>query len=239
MHESPSPGGVQPTPPARLHIPDGTLEALKWLALAIMTLDHINKYLHNHTLPWAFEVGRVAMPLFAFVLAYNLARPGALEGGLYERTMKRLALYGALSTPVFISVGHVAGGWWPLNILFTLLLSTAVIRLMQSRMRGAWAAAVALFVVGGVLVEFVWFAVAFCIASWHFCRQPDWKRGSVWLLAGMALYYANYNHWALVALGLILAATRLEMSVPRARHVFYWYYPTHLAVLWAVMHYTR
>ena len=26
-----------------LHVPDGTVEALKWLALALMTGDHVNK----------------------------------------------------------------------------------------------------------------------------------------------------------------------------------------------------
>ncbi|MDK3025103.1 TraX family protein [Cupriavidus taiwanensis] len=28
-----------------LHVPDGTVEALKWIALALMTGDHVNKYL--------------------------------------------------------------------------------------------------------------------------------------------------------------------------------------------------
>jgi len=74
-----------------LRIPDGTVEALKWLALVLMTGDHVNKYLFNATLPVLFEAGRVALPLFVFVLAYNLARPGTLERGVYGRTMSRLA----------------------------------------------------------------------------------------------------------------------------------------------------
>nr|WEG85486.1 trbP [Escherichia coli] len=60
-------------------IADGTIEALKWLALLAMTGDHVNKYLFNGTLPYLFEAGRLALPLFVFVLAYNLARPGALD----------------------------------------------------------------------------------------------------------------------------------------------------------------
>lgn len=56
-----------------LHVPDGTVEALKWLALALMTGDHVNKYLFNGTLPFLFEAGRLALPIFVFVLAYNLA----------------------------------------------------------------------------------------------------------------------------------------------------------------------
>ena len=58
---------------------DGTIEGLKWLALVLMTGDHVNKYLFNATLPVLFEAGRIALPLFVFVLAYNLARPGTLD----------------------------------------------------------------------------------------------------------------------------------------------------------------
>jgi hypothetical protein len=50
-----------------LHVPNGTVEALKWLALALMTGDHVNKYLFNGTLPFLFEAGRLALPIFVFV----------------------------------------------------------------------------------------------------------------------------------------------------------------------------
>ena len=88
-----------------LRISDGSLEALKWIALVLMTGDHVNKYLFNATLPVLFEAGRVALPLFIFVLAYNLARPDVMAREVYGRTMKRLALFGVLATPVFIALG--------------------------------------------------------------------------------------------------------------------------------------
>ena len=88
----------------RLVVHDGSLEALKWIALVLMTGDHVNKYLFNGTIPALFNAGRVALPLFIFVLAYNLARPGTLERGAYPRTMKRLALFGVLATPAFIAL---------------------------------------------------------------------------------------------------------------------------------------
>ena len=53
---------------------DGGIEALKWLALASMILDHINKYLFNYSIDYFFEIGRLAMPLFGFIFAYNMAR---------------------------------------------------------------------------------------------------------------------------------------------------------------------
>ncbi|WP_010101405.1 TraX family protein [Verminephrobacter aporrectodeae] len=67
--------------PPRLVVADGTCEGLKWLALALMTGDHVNKYLFNATLPVLFEAGRLALPIFVFVLACNLARPGTCPAG--------------------------------------------------------------------------------------------------------------------------------------------------------------
>ena len=78
----------------RLVLADGTVEALKWFALLLMTGDHVNKYLFNGTIDWLFDAGRLCLPIFVFVLAYNLARPGVFERGAYPRTMKRMAHVG-------------------------------------------------------------------------------------------------------------------------------------------------
>ena len=105
----------------RVVVSDGTIEALKWLALLLMVADHTNKYLLHDASHTLFSGGRVAMPLFVFVLAYNLARPDSYKRGTHSRTMKRLALFGLLATPPFIALGGLLAGWWPLNILFALL----------------------------------------------------------------------------------------------------------------------
>ena len=66
-----------------------------------------------------------------FVLAYNLVRPGTFERGAYPRTMKRLALFGAVASVPFIALGGLFAGWWPLNVLFTLLVITATLYLVE------------------------------------------------------------------------------------------------------------
>jgi len=66
-------------------VSDGTLEALKWLALLLMVADHTNKYLLHDASHTLFNAGRIAMPLFVFVLAYNLARPDAYKRGAHSR----------------------------------------------------------------------------------------------------------------------------------------------------------
>ena len=61
-----APGALAP-----IVIADGALEALKWLGIVLMTIDHINKYLNGGHSALMFDLGRIALPLFGFVLAYK------------------------------------------------------------------------------------------------------------------------------------------------------------------------
>ncbi|MFH0782579.1 MAG: TraX family protein [Pseudomonadota bacterium] len=212
-----------------LILSNGTLETLKWLGLILMTGDHVNKYLFNGTLPVLFEAGRLALPLFVFVLAYNLARPHALERGVYRRTMIRLAIFGGLATPAFIALGGLRfGGVWPLNIMFTLLAFAATACLIE---KGRVFTAGIVFLVGGGLCEFLWPAIAFGLAVSSYCKKPSLATAAVALIACAILWFINHNMWALTALPVILLATRFNLRVPRLRLLFYAYYPLHLALL--------
>ncbi|MFY0498964.1 TraX family protein, partial [Staphylococcus haemolyticus] len=71
--------------------------AIKWIALLLMVVDHVNKYVFHEASATAFFAGRLVMPLFAFVLAFNPARPGSIERGGGKRTLARLLLIGAAS----------------------------------------------------------------------------------------------------------------------------------------------
>lgn len=213
------------------HVADGTLEALKWLAVVLMTLDHVNKYLFDERLPGIFDLGRLAMPLFAFVLAYNLARPDALANGVHLRTAKRLALFGLLATPFFMGLGGLLNGWWPLNIMFMLLVATNMLYWAEQGKPVTTWIAVLVFLVGGALVEFWWFALAFCYCAWCYCKSPSKAALAAWLLACASLYVVNRNFWSLAAMPITLAAPLVDLRMARWRYAFYAYYPAHLAVL--------
>ena len=218
----------------RIHVADGTLEALKWFALVLMTLDHVNKYIFKGAYPALFDLGRLAVPVFGFVLAYNLARPGALAKGVYRRVTTRLLIAGAIATPFFIALGGLLWGGWPLNIMFTLAVATGCMWLAE---RGTWpgtAGAVILFLVGGSSVEYWWPALAFILAAWSYTKRPNATALVVWILATASLYVINQNHWALAALPLIYFSPKIQICTPRLRNVFYVYYPAHLAVILAL-----
>lgn len=218
-------------------IADGTVEALKWLALALMTIDHVNKYLFHEASHIAFCVGRVAMPLFAFVLAYNLARPATLAApGAGNRIVGRLAVAAVVSTAPYIALGGVLWGWWPLNIMATLAAAAAVIALLHKPSRGRAIAAAAVFVAAGAVVEFWWPGIAACVSAWLYCRRPGWAPLVAWVGSIGALYFINGNSTALLAFPVIFAARSIELKLPRLKWIFYSYYPVHLAAIFALMH---
>ena len=211
---------------------DSGIEAVKWLALVCMLLDHVNKYLLAGVEPALFALGRLALPFFGFVLAYNLARPGALACGAYRRLLPRLAAFGAIASPFFIGLGGLGWGWWPLNIMFTLFVAAAVLWLIEERSSSAIAGAIVLFLVGGLFVEFWWPALAYIIAAWLYCRRATWPRLIGWIGAAASLYLINDNMWALAAVPALFMLAGVPVALPRARWVFYAFYPMHLAALW-------
>lgn len=218
----------------RLVIADGSIEALKWLALLLMTGDHVNKYLFNATLPYLFEAGRLAMPIFVFVLAYNLARPELAGQGAYRRTMLRLGLFGLMAMPAFVMLGSLMMGWFPLNIMFTLLVIAAIVAMIEKARAGSYIAgsgAVLVFMWGGGLVEFWWPAVAFGISVWWYCKNPNWIALLGAIASCASLFWINGNLWALAALPLAVAASQVDLRVLRMRWTFYAYYPAHLVAL--------
>ena len=217
--------------PPRLVLADGTLEALKWLALALMTLDHVNKYLLHDAVPAMFAAGRLALPLFGFVLAYNLARPQALARGVYSRVLKRLAIFGVIASVPFIALGGLAWDWWPLNIMAMLFVAAGVMYLVEKGSKGSFALAVLFFILGGGLVEFWWPGVALCLAAWCYCKRPSWSALGVWIAALAALFVINRSLWALTVLPLVFVAAHIKLNIPRLGRVFYVYYPAHLVVL--------
>ena len=227
------------TAPALLRAPalvftDGGVETVKWFALACMLLDHVNKYLLDGAEPALFALGRFALPLFGFALAYNLARPGALARGAYRRLLPRLAAFGVIASPFFIALGGLGWGWWPLNIMFTRVVAAAVLWLLEVRSSSAIAGAIVLFLVGGLFVEFWWPALACIVAAWLYCRRATWLRFVGWIAATGSLYLINDNLWALAALPALFLLARVSVTLPRMRWLFYLFYPAHLAVLWVI-----
>lgn len=196
----------------------GGRELLKWIALAAMTGDHIAKVVVGGYVPVVSEFGRVAFPLFALVMACNLAQPGVDR----LRLIRRLLLWGVIAQPVH---ALASGAWLPLNILLTFAVAVAAVHALASNR--PW-----LLLLAGVglpfFVDYRWFGVGLVLLGWIGFRHRLW-----WLpvLGLLALCWHNGNGWALLAVPLMLALARVPRRVPRWRWLFYVYYVGHLALL--------
>jgi TraX protein len=215
-----------------------SLDAIKWLAIALMVVDHINKFVFKETIHSMFALGRVAMPLFVFVLGYNLARPGALQAGVYGRVFVRLLVFGVIAVIPHALMNELMWGWWPVNIMFTLSVAVLTAWLLDRGDPASVIGACTVFLLGGALVEFWWPAVGACLFVWAYFRKPSMLFLVGFVLSLSALYFVNGNFWALGALPVIAAARAWRWPLPRLKWFFYAFYPAHFVVIWAYLRVT-
>ena len=211
---------------------EASLSAAKWLALLLMVVDHSNKYLLGGSESWMYALGRMSMPLFAFVLGYNLARPGTLANGGYQRLALRLAIFGLLATAPFVAVNKLTSGWWPLNMMFTLLVAVVCAWLFDMRRPMATIVACIVLAWGGAIVEFWWPAIGLCLCVWAYQRTPSKALIVCFMVCLVLLRFVNGNLWALGAVPLLAVLRWWPVSLPRAQWAFYAFYPLHLAAFW-------
>lgn len=205
------------------------LTSVKLVAFGAMVADHANRIVWDGSSTTLGLVGRMAFPLFALVLAYNLARPSVIGGAPHRRTTWRLLLMGVAVTPLYV----VTLGSLPLNIFFTLAAAAHVIWLLHSAR--VWLA-LALAAVVGFGVDYGWAGMACIVVAWWYFRMPNLARlyclalafaGMSWLTVGSTA--ALICTMATLPLAWALVRLRVHTWVPR--WTFYAAYPAHLAIL--------
>jgi len=220
----------------------GARELLKWIALLLMTGDHVAKVLDDGYLPVVSELGRVAFPLFALVMAYNLAQPGADV----LKSVRRLLLWGILAQP---ACGLAFGYWVPFNVLLSFALAAAVIWSIQQRQ---WTLLGMCVLAAPPLVDYNWAGLILVLAAWWMFRlravpqapredgtrhgfrhmlEHGYARIAALVVAFGPLCWSNGNGWALLALPAVALLANRDFTIPRTGRAFYIYYVGHLAVL--------
>jgi len=217
-----------------VELTSGQQEVLRWVAIVTMVVDHVGAVLvpPAQALPLR-AVGRVAWPLFAFLLAYNVARRGVDP----RRYLAPLLVWCAVST-----VPHYLAFERPVvNILGTLFLGAAVLALLtrreelEARSPLLLPAGLAAALVASAFVEYGPPGVALVVAWWWALRTGE---PASWLVAAGLVPLQNYP-WAvwpatLAALPLPFVVARLPVGLPRSGRLPWLFYPAHLAVLAAI-----
>jgi hypothetical protein len=207
-------------------------EALKLLAFALMVLDHVAVVWPD--LPGALvlrSVGRLAFPLFAYLIAYNLIIR-RVDPARYYWPLLLLAVVSQL--PAIWALGS-----FKVNIYGTLLAGVMVWRIITAPAWGHWLRGVILGVMlglflaaGAVLLDYGVLGVLLIPALALLLRQPG--TGTVWLV-GLVLFLLNPLWWWSVVPLLLVPVVMLFAGfrgIPRfPRWVWYAAYPAHLLAL--------
>lgn len=208
----------------------GQQEALKWLAIVTMVIDHINALLFNYSEPVFLWIGRLAFPLFAFLIAYNLV----VRTVKPTRYVYPLVLFALCTQPVTWLVWN----HWRGNIFMTLALGVLFVGLqrMAAQRMPTWLSYLfvgLLIVIPALHVDYGIPGVFLIPVIVFFLERPR-----PLLLVALSFYLLSVNTFApysvvpLLLVPLIYFITRLEIPLRRTNPwFFYLFYPAHLVVL--------
>ena len=170
------------------------------------------------------------MPLFAFSISYGLAIQKDFHSQL--PILKRLLISGLISSLPYIALANLMSGWWPLNIMFTFLVSTSIVSILQSNNKWRFLISLAVFIIGGTFVEYCWAGVALTVSFWWYMKKPNWIGLLFILVSVIMLNNFNNNYWATLSLPVIYIASKINVPLPRIKHLFYYLYPIHFGLIW-------
>lgn len=206
-------------------------ETLKYIAIISMVADHANTILWDRGLDSLFAFGRLAFPLFCFLLAYNYVYRSQQP----KRWLQRLWLMAIVTQPIFMwAFGH-----WQGNIFFTLALGLSLsvvidrFRLSTQHKTIVYGLLALAIFLAGSFVEYFQAGVIAVPLLVYWLRRRD---NSILILALFNFMAANFflpqSIFVVLAFGLIPLILLLNIAVPRLpRFWYYSFYPAHLLVL--------
>jgi hypothetical protein len=218
---------------------DGQIETLKWIALLSMFIDHFGRLWFTYGVDtWVFALGRIAFPLFAFVLAVNLARDGA-RAERAARVTRRLAIWCVVA--VLPSI-WARGEPMLVNVLGTLALGAALCWLIVSAGRIALRLAGCVVIVAASwYVEFGAAGVLLIPAIYLWCTERQREAAVLAVLMFLLTGWLNALFGGAPAMLGTLACVpiawvvrQLPVVAPRLQLAFYIVYPAHLALIGAM-----
>lgn len=212
---------------------------LKLIALITMTIDHIGAYIFPSVL-WFRLVGRVAFPIFAFMVG---------EGAGHTRNLKRYWLTMAISALICQVVSTVFQGDLYQCILVTFTLSLSLIYLLKNAEEKRTTLA-RFWAICGFVGVFV-----ICKVLPYLLPGFDVDYGLLGVLAPVAVYLSKGRMRGIFALSVCLLGIAAESiwiqwlsltAIPllllyngqrgilKMKWLFYVYYPLHLVVIYFV-----
>lgn len=111
-----------------------SMDAIKCVALIAMLIDHMNDILLSPSCLELYAVGRMAMPLFALIFAFNMAKQPSRAQELAKRQWK----WAIITQPFFAFAFYGHQPWYALNILFVFAVCSQLIAWVYARTKYCW-----------------------------------------------------------------------------------------------------
>lgn len=237
-------------------IPDVSSFGLHLLAMALMLCDHIWATLPNMPL-WMTGVGRIAFPIFAFLIAEGHARTRDVKQ--YRRRL--LLLAAATEIPFNLMTGGSLINPFHQNVIWTFLLASVCIGFWKKAedQRSvpvfllAAAATLAGYLAGYVLfVDYYGEGVLMVLVFWLFRGSRWWQRLgqavclygiNVEMLKGQTVLFSLLGQTHEVPLQAFALLALIPIWLYRGRQgphsktikrINYAFYPAHMLVLWLI-----
>lgn len=235
-----------------------TAFALKLIAVAAMFIDHLaytlylaGQYPSDYMTMRA--MGRLAFPIFAFMLANGLTHTFSRA-----KYLARMAAFAAVSQPFFaLAFSSTSYGGAPfagfdmlapgLNVFFTLAVSLAMLAAFDTLVAAARARRGVLCAVGALVLAGLAAALILPVSDYgfmgllltaglYFARQSRAAQAAVIVLWSFIEYAMPVSSWWFVVGAAAAGAAVLLYNGRRGARArwIYAFYPAHLAALWAL-----
>lgn len=213
-------------------------DILKIIALVAMTVDHVARISGNEALMPLILVGRLAFPIFGFLMMFHL-----WQYKCYEKYLKRLTVFGLLSQIVFTVFGYTS------NILISFLWPVLTLYLFEKIKQKHIQTVSAYFLKAVILIigifvssffDYHEFGYLYLLFIYAFLKYRTFPIG---LLLGMTALMINGLSIAESLIG--FATTMILFAIPLSsgqrlisgKYTLYIYYPLHLVVLFTLKHF--
>jgi hypothetical protein len=214
--------------------------SLRLLAIVCMFADHAGVHLPE---PWSAPLrmaGRLAMPLFCFLIGEGMRHTADRKKYLF-----RLGMFALLSEPAFdlFRTGRLVD-WGHQNVFFTLLLGAAALWLYEESVKqkrsvmGLYAVLACACLAELIRADYGLFGVAWIVALAFFRGQPH-RRAGVFLLITALYSLLMTGVWRMIGLFAGLAVIPVSMYNGQSgfksrviQFAFYAFYPLHLLGLY-------
>lgn len=202
---------------------------MKWIAVLTMITDHVGRMffpdIHIFNI-----IGRIAFPLFAFLLVEGFVHTGNLK-----KYMLRMLIFACISEiPYDLAMQETWLEFSRQNTIWTLTLGLLMLALCRKYQYSVWAVAGIAVVccAAAALLRFDYGAGGIVlILILYFLRDRQWLKYLA-MLGLFVLWFGGTEIAAMISIIFMLAYNGKHGK--NMKYMFYWFYPVHLAVLFFI-----